>query len=79
MPEQSNDYRVVTFGSGGVGKSSLGKKNKSFNESILCVCLYAYLIAKYIDRPHWRSAARVKKKTFFSSFLHSFDFGFFCT
>lgn len=23
MPEQSNDYRVVTFGSGGVGKSSL--------------------------------------------------------
>lgn len=25
MPEQSNDYRVVTFGSGGVGKSSLGK------------------------------------------------------
>jgi GTPase SAR1 family protein len=24
MPEQSNDYRVVTFGSGGVGKSSLG-------------------------------------------------------
>lgn len=38
MPEQSNDYRVVTFGSGGVGKSSLGrvvvrwekKKRKSF-------------------------------------------------
>lgn len=27
MPEQSNDYRVVTFGSGGVGKSSLGKKS----------------------------------------------------
>lgn len=27
MPEQSNDYRVVTFGSGGVGKSSLGEKN----------------------------------------------------
>lgn len=25
MPEQSNDYRVVTFGSGGVGKSSLGE------------------------------------------------------
>lgn len=25
-PEQSNDYRVVTFGSGGVGKSSLGTK-----------------------------------------------------
>lgn len=28
MPEQSNDYRVVTFGSGGVGKSSLGKRLK---------------------------------------------------
>jgi DIRAS family GTP-binding Ras-like protein 2 len=23
MPEQSNDYRVVVFGAGGVGKSSL--------------------------------------------------------
>lgn len=23
MPEQSNDYRVVLFGAGGVGKSSL--------------------------------------------------------
>lgn len=23
MPEQSNDYRVVVFGPGGVGKSSL--------------------------------------------------------
>lgn len=28
MPEQSNDYRVVTFGSGGVGKSSLGRRTK---------------------------------------------------
>jgi hypothetical protein len=27
MPEQSNDYRVVAFGSGGVGKSSLGRFN----------------------------------------------------
>jgi hypothetical protein len=32
MPEQSNlDYRVVTFGSGGVGKSSLGEEFFNFD------------------------------------------------
>ena len=37
MPEQSNDYRVVVFGAGGVGKSSLvlrfvkGKMIRKFN------------------------------------------------
>lgn len=38
MPEQSNDYRVVVFGAGGVGKSSLvlrfvkGKMIRKWNE-----------------------------------------------
>jgi GTPase SAR1 family protein len=38
MPEQSNDYRVVVFGAGGVGKSSLvlrfvkGNYNKSISK-----------------------------------------------
>ena len=37
MPEQSNDYRVVTFGTGGVGKTSLVLRfiNETFNESYI--------------------------------------------
>jgi len=37
MPEQSNDYRVVTFGTGGVGKTSLVLRfiNGSFNDSYI--------------------------------------------
>lgn len=38
MPEQSNDYRVVTFGSGGVGKSSLGEQRFPMVFSLLCTC-----------------------------------------
>lgn len=53
MPEQSNDYRVVTFGSGGVGKSSLGKEFFNFDfrfsrsskakRKNLLVCLSAHV------------------------------------
>jgi len=37
MPEQSNDYRVVVFGAGGVGKSSLVLRfvKGSFRESYI--------------------------------------------
>ena len=37
MPEQSNDYRVVVFGTGGVGKTSLVLRfiNGSFRDSYI--------------------------------------------
>ena len=60
MPEQSNDYRVVTFGTGGVGKTSLVLRfiNGSFNDSYIptiedtyrkvCIVLINYFIYFYI-------------------------------
>ena len=59
MPEQSNDYRVVTFGTGGVGKTSLVLRfiNGSFNDSYIptiedtyrkvCIVLINYFIYFY--------------------------------
>ena len=37
MPEQSNDYRVVVFGAGGVGKTSLVLRfiNGTFRDSYI--------------------------------------------
>jgi hypothetical protein len=64
MPEQSNDYRVVTFGSGGVGKSSLGKNAKS-------LCVQSPNCPQHVDRPHTATSlahflctARVHTKNF---------------
>lgn len=63
MPEQSNDYRVVTFGSGGVGKSSLG--TKQYIEKVMRrqtarqgeqICYFAparnFTAVRFLHRPH---------------------------
>ena len=59
MPEQSNDYRVVVFGAGGVGKSSLVLRfiKGTFRESYIPtiedtyrqVILFQYFTAKQIQ------------------------------
>lgn len=56
MPEQSNDYRVVVFGAGGVGKSSLVLRfvKGSFRESYIPTIEDTY---RQVSRPAARRGA----------------------
>lgn len=58
LQEQSNDYRVVTFGSGGVGKSSLG---------IIVLLTPENFVFTAVIRPPKNRACR-KRKIIFSRF-----------
>ena len=50
MPEQSNDYRVVVFGAGGVGKSSLVMRfvHGSFKENYVPTIEDTYRQVSYL-------------------------------
>ena len=53
MPEQSNDYRVVVFGAGGVGKSSLVLRfvKGTFRESYIPTVEDTYRQVKILYSP----------------------------
>lgn len=54
MPEQSNDYRVVVFGAGGVGKSSLVLRfvKGTFRESYIPTVEDTYRQVSQVVRTH---------------------------
>ena len=53
MPEQSNDYRVVVFGAGGVGKSSLVLRfvKGTFRESYIPTVEDTYRQVDHLKHP----------------------------